>query len=345
MNRRATASLVVSVFVFAAFIGPIHSFAADALDQIAIRSAIAKSLPLIEAGARGAMEQRDRCVTCHNGGVPIIALTAARERGFAVDGENLQKLLQFTADILAKNRSRYLAGTGQGGQAVTAGYALWALDAGGRKADATTEVVTEFLLTFQKNLDHFKLAVSRPPTQESDFTSSYLALRGLKRFGTAAQKDRIAARTAQVKQWALKTPAGSTEDQVFRLWTLRVADAASDDIARATQDLLRSQCEDGGWSQLPDMTSDAYATATVLVALHEAGGISASDAQYRRGLQWLLSDQLPDGSWHVQTRSKPFQVYFESGYPHKEDQFISIAAASWATTALTFAVPATSARK
>jgi hypothetical protein len=40
----------------------------------------------------------------------------------------------------------------------------------------------------------------------------------------------------------------------------------------------------------------------------------------------------------VKTRSKPIQTYYESGYPHGKDQFISISAASWATIALALAV-------
>ena len=52
-----------------------------------------------------------------------------------------------------------------------------------------------------------------------------------------------------------------------------------------------------------------------------------------------MSTQQSDGSWHVKSRSDPFQTYFESGYPHGKDQFISIAAAGWATTALALALP------
>ena len=90
---------------------------------------------------------------------------------------------------------------------------------------------------------------------------------------------------------------------------------------------------------MSDMESDAYATGTALVALHQAGGRATPEAAYRKGLGYLISAQHEDGSWHVMTRSEPFQKYYESGYPHGKDQFISIAAASWATTALALALP------
>src|SRR5262249_18741683 len=63
------------------------------------------------------------------------------------------------------------------------------------------------------------------------------------------------------------------------------------------------------------------------------------DPAYQRGLKFLIDAQREDGSWLVRSRSKPFQLYFESGFPHGKDQFISIAASGWATTALAFAVP------
>src|SRR5437667_402190 len=204
------------------------------------------------------------------------------------------------------------------------GFALWALENGGWKSDATTAAVTEYLLLWQKDLDHWKPQTVRPPSEGSLFAASYVALRGLKKFGTAAQKERIAQRFEQVRQWVLKTAAQDTEDRVFRLRALQVNGAPDADLHRAAQEILQTQHADGGWAQLADMESDAYATGTTLVALHQAGGLATTDASYRRGLRYLLSTQLEDGSWHVSTRSKPIQTYYESGYPHEEDQFISI---------------------
>jgi len=85
------------------------------------------------------------------------------------------------------------------------------------------------------------------------------------------------------------------------------------------------------------MKSDAYATA--IVALLRAGSVSADHAAVRRGVRYLLCFQLDNGSWHVTTRAKPFQSYFESGFPHGKDQFISITASSWSTLALVLTLP------
>ncbi|MBI3880880.1 MAG: hypothetical protein HY301_12585 [Verrucomicrobia bacterium] len=327
-------SLLVSAFAPFAFGAESSAPSAET-----IRAAVAKSLPLLEIAAKGSMEKRKQCFTCHNQALPVMALTAARGRGFAIDEENLRQQVKFTADFLAKNRTNYLAGNGQGGKALTAGYALWTLESGGWKSDTTTAAVAEFLLLNQKDLDHWKPQSVRPPSEESLFTVSYVALRGLKTFSTPEQRGRMDRRFAQVRDWALKARVKSTEDRVFRLRLLRVAAAADADIRGASQDLLKTQRSDGGWAQLDNMESDAYATGTALTALHQAGGIATTDTAYQRGLNWLLKAQLPDGSWHVETRSTPIQTYYESGYPHAEDQFISITAASWATTALAEALP------
>lgn len=321
----------------AAFIAIQPSVADEAApNESEIKEAVAKSLPLLEAGARGSMEKRKQCFTCHNQGLPIMALTTARDRGFTIDAENLQAQVQFTADFLARNRTNYLTGKGQGGQADTAGYALWALANGGWKPDETTAAVAEYLLLWQRELAHWKPQSQRPPTEQSLFTSTHVALRGLNTFGTPEQRGRIEQRFARVREWLLKTPAQDTEDRIGRLRALHVIGVDTKTVAK---ELLDTQHEDGGWAQLADMRSDAYATSTALVALHQAGGLAATDATYQRGLRFLLSTQLPDGTWHVHTRSKPIQTYYESGYPHGEDQFISITAAGWATTALALALP------
>ena len=54
----------------------------------------------------------------------------------------------------------------------------------------------------------------------------------------------------------------------------------------------------------------------------------------RRIPSFLLRSQLPDGSWRVATRAEPIQAYFESGFPHGHDQWISQSGTAWAVMAL-----------
>ena len=39
----------------------------------------------------------------------------------------------------------------------------------------------------------------------------------------------------------------------------------------------------------------------------------------------------------LEGKGTPFQTYFESGFPHGKDQFISITATAWGVTALALA--------
>jgi hypothetical protein len=68
--------------------------------------------------------------------------------------------------------------------------------------------------------------------------------------------------------------------------------------------------------------------------LREAGALPETSPAYKRGIAFLLKTQLEDGSWYVKSRAMPFQPFFESGFPHGHDQWVSMAASNWATMAL-----------
>ena len=86
------------------------------------------------------------------------------------------------------------------------------------------------------------------------------------------------------------------------------------------------------------MNSDAYATGLVLVALHQAGELAVNDPVYKRGINYLVSTQEPDGSWLVTKRAVPSNdVVIDTGFPHGKFQIISYVGTSWATMALMYA--------
>ena len=149
----------------------------------------------------------------------------------------------------------------------------------------------------------------------------------------------IKQRVARARSWLTGSKPGDTEDRVFRLWGLKYAGGSPAEIEAAVKDLRATQRDDGGWSQTDRLASDSYATGSALVALHEAGGLVTDDPAYRRGVAFLIGSQKDDGTWFVASRSNPFQLYFETGFPYGKDQFIAVTASGWAAAALALALP------
>src|SRR5258708_24956849 len=138
--------------------------------------------------------------------------------------------------------------------------------------------------------------------------------------------------------WIAAAQPVSGQDKAFRLMGLAWASANPAVVSSSAKALAAAQRADGGWSQLPTMGSDAYATGQALYALNIAGRVAASDPVYAKGVKYLLRTQAGDGSWHVKTRSIWIQPYFESGFPYGHDQWISAAGTGWATIALIVAI-------
>jgi Squalene-hopene cyclase C-terminal domain len=304
----------------------------------AIRAAVDKALPLILKSTAEYPESRD-CFSCHHQAVPVIALTAAKERGFTIPAEAIADPIDLTETDLRNSLESYQKGEGQPGGVTRAGYALLTLEVGGTKRDEVTDAVASYLLRKDESRDHWKGQSNRPPSESSEFTATYLALRSLAAYGGKEQKDRIAVRVEKARRWLEASAPKDTEDRVFRLLALKAVSSPVELIKKASDDLIATQRADGGWSQLDGGTSDAYATGSVLVALHWTGRLATDSPAYRSGLRYLIATQREDGSWFVHSRSKPFQPYFESGFPYGKDQFISMAATSWAATALSLACP------
>ena len=317
--------------------------------EATVRAAVGKAHAVLWTGVEGHAEHRS-CFTCHNHGVPMLPFATARDRGFAVPEKDFAELVEFATAYFESNRERFLRGRGPGplslgGATDTTGWGLFALEVAGKTPDATTAAVVEYTLQRDQDRDYWTTwGPSRLPAEGSAFMPTALAVRGLRAYGLPEHRERIAKRVDAARGWLLRTPAVDTEDRVFRLIGLQATGAAPDDVRKVAAELALAQREDGGWGQTAAMASDAYATGSALTALRTAGGVPAADPAFRRGVAYLLRTQLGDGSWHVRSHSFPVQPYYESGFPHGKDQFISTAATGWAATALALACPTSSGR-
>ena len=305
-----------------------------------LRASVAKALPLLERSSAFALQER-ACFTCHHGAHPSLVLNDAWTRGFAISTNNLEDQLARAYQGLIEDRPRFKEGWSIAGTADGPGTALWMLEVAGWKPDTTTAAAAEFFLDQNKNLDHWVPPMRRPPTVGSEFTTTYLVLRGLRHHSPPSLAPRTGSRTIAAGQWLLAAPARNTEDSVYRLRALHLLDVDEAAFKKEAAELLAVQAADGGWPQKLDTASDAYATGTALAALHDTGALTVKDTAFQRGLRYLLTVQGTDGSWHVRKRTHDVQPFFDSSFPHGVDQFISISATSWATYALLRAVPKT----
>jgi hypothetical protein len=170
----------------------------------------------------------------------------------------------------------------------------------------------------------------------TDIAITAVALRSLQVYGPKAQREKYDQAVSSASNWLMKARPQTTDERVFQLLGLAWAGVKPDNeiIKKGVRELIAEQRADGAWSQLSTLASDAYATGQALVALRQAGALPVTDPAYKRGIEFLLKTQLEDGSWYVRSRAVPLQPYFEGGFPHTNDQWISAAATNWAAMAL-----------
>ncbi len=267
----------------------------------------------------------------------MLAVVEARRAGLEVNEELLARQAQFTRESFHDRLDSLREGKGIGGAAMTVSYGLWALDLAGNAADESTEAMVEFLLRTQRDDGHWPLQSDRPPLESSKQTCAVLATYTMQKLAAPEQREGVDEAVAKARSFVESAKCESQEDLNARLMSavLLGADQKLRDEWRAA--VLAAQRSDGGWSQLPDMPSDAYATGQTLYVL-AAAGVEPTDPTYRAGVQFLLKTQQDDGSWLVETRSHPVQVFFDNGDPHGKSQFISIPATAWAVAALSRAL-------
>lgn len=312
--------------------------AAEPLDAATVRQAVEKAVKLLQRSGPPFFD-KSGCISCHNQSLPAMAISLSRERGFTVDESVARQQLKVTAAVFGPHRENLLQAVNSVPAATeVSSYALLGMAAEKYPADGITDAMVHDLAQKQKADGSWRNLDRRPPLGYSDISVTTLTLRALQLYPIEGRKEEFQKRIDRARTWlALATPKG-TEDRAFQLLGLGWSKASQAEIQKAAKALLGEQRDDGGWAQLPTLASDAYATGQALVALHQAAGVPTTDPGYQRGARYLLRTQLADGSWHVKTRAMGFQPYFESGFPHGHDQWISASGTSWAVMALALTV-------
>jgi len=315
-------------------VATVKAAAAEAMDRD-IHGAVQRSVSLLQKTAPNFFRNTG-CISCHNVSIPMMALTEARRRGYAADAAPSHRMTKEHAAGLGPQRDNLLSGACTiPGMPTTTGYAAIAMHGEGYTPDSLTDGFVHCLLVSQEVDGRWHEGGARPPlSPTTPIPATALAARVLKLYVIPAFARDVEAGVARARSYLLSTKPVTGDDYAYRLLGLFWTGAKPEQIATAARQLIAQQQTDGGWAQAPEMQPDAYASGLSLSALAMADPGLVNTAAYRRGVDYLMRKQEADGSWHVRTRAFGFQPYFESGFPHGHDQWISMAATAWSAMAL-----------
>jgi ankyrin repeat protein len=305
-----------------------------------IREAAAKAVAIIQKSQKN-WYAKQSCFSCHQQVLPALAFRSAREHGIPVDEpaahadaaagfafySNLERAVEYTYTIDA---------------AMNDANSLLAANAAGVRPSLVTAVYARLIAVRQEADGHWETTDVRPPQSYSPFTATAVSLRAIRLYGHPSRKAGIDASVERARSWLVSHEPHATEERVYQLLGAYWAGADHASLRKMAAGLKATQQADGGWSSLDGRSSDAYSTGEALYAMHEADGIAIADPAWRRGIDYLLRTQAPDGSWHVASRLHPpapvSPPYFETGHPYGHDQFISSMGESMAVIALATAL-------
>jgi ankyrin repeat protein len=311
--------------------------------RVSAKEAIERSLPLLES-VTGSFMEKGGCIACHAQTLTAMVAKYARPAGFKLDEAAMQKEFADHKAGFMNNGGRLLLRYDGGGGIDTLDYAMLYFEAAGYPGDAMTDAIVANMVAEQMADGSWirggavqragPSPAARAPMQDSDIVRTALSLHAIKLYGWEGRKADLTSHINLASSWLLHAKPLFNEEFAMQLLGLHWAQENRDVLLKFARRLIDQQRSDGGWSQNPYLESDSYATGETLFALRETGALMPGDAVYQRGLQFLLSTQHEDGSWHVKSRAPKLQPYFQSGFPYDHDQWISMAGTQWATLVL-----------
>jgi len=291
-----------------------------------------------------------RCAACHHLPMPLWALIEAERQGYAID----KKFVADTTESLLGSREKLMAtkifpnpadptdprpqgrGLNMGLPFLAvAAQSLPSLEEGQKQS---LKLITEAIVKKQQpdGSWEFFATLRRPPINESQTTDAAWIIMALE--GEMGHDAPASHRESLSKAIAWLDAAKHSDihqDKVLKLLMGARSAKRRETMQSTIDELFALQRVDGGWSQtVPELKSDAFATGQTLYDLSLAG-YTAERPEIKRGIDFLVATQRPDGSWLMASRATP------NGEPGSAKLLtpITCAASSWAALGLARLVP------
>jgi hypothetical protein len=273
------------------------------------RQAIERSLGYLEKEGV-AWVRKQHCASCHHVPLMVWALNEARTKGYRVNEKALAEVTTWA--LATENQAEAFPDLPLDKKRTETDYLgplFMSLAVGRAKdRDAATEKGRQRLLAHavtqqEKDGSWEANRGGRPPVHAPrDVQTSWLLLALSDPLPSPGANDPWGGQRDAAAAWlARNPPTDSHQSQAMRLLVCQRLRKPAGDVKPLVESLLRRQNEDGGWSQTPQMTSDAFATGLALYALsgQEAEGVGEA---VRRARAFLTGTQRPDGSWPITSR-------------------------------------------
>ena len=310
------------------------------VDAALIKQAATKSLMLLQKSAYVFTNNNPRrCASCHHNTLTAMAEEIAQLKGVQViDSFAASNVAAMESDLMT------ICNPNQVNQFIPANfiipYVLLGLNAEKYPANLYTDIAVDYIMGQAKPDGSFLAESGRAPLECGDVHLTAMAIRSIQLYASVAKKSRVEELVQKTRHWLEQINSDQQQELAFQLLGLQWCGSSTDHKIKIAARLRSMQNEDGGWSQLPTLKSDAYATGQTLYALHESGMERPEDPAYQKGLNFLLKTQNEKGAWFVATRSFPIQPFVDSEFPpYDDDQFISATATNWAVMALLNSLP------
>jgi len=305
-----------------------------------IRSSVSRSLAILQESSQiFSINAKHNCASCHHNTLTSMAAGLAAQKGISP----IDSFTSFRINTMAGS-IRGISDPNLINQIVPVNfippYMLLGLAAENYPADFATDIAVDYIMSQVKPDGSFLAESGRPPLETGDIHLTALDIRAIQLYVPPAKAKLAKDIVTRARQWLEKASPVQQQELVFQLLGLQWSGSTEAIKKKVAVSLKAMQNPDGGWSQLPTMASDAYATGQALYALSESRMTKSDEDVYQKGLNYLLKTQNKEGAWVVITRAYPIQPFVNSQFPpYDENQFISAAASAWATLALLNALP------
>ena len=310
-------------------------------DKAVIEQSVGKSILLLQrSGFTFTKNNTSKCASCHNNTLTAMSTELAIQKGIPViDSLSAGNSIAMKNTLIATCNPNIIDGEFlQIGFATP--YLLLGMYAAKYPPDMNTDISVDYVMSLAKQDGSFMAESGRVPLETGDIHLTAMAIRSIELYASPAKKKHVAELVKKTRQWLERVQTNQQQELAFQLLGMQWCGSDKSHKRKVAEKLKSMQNEDGGWPQLPTLSSDAYATGQTLYALYESGMEKTKDAVYQRGLNYLLKTQDEQGAWFIATRSFPIQPFVNSEFPPYDDnQFISAAGTNWAVMALLNALP------